>query len=169
MEAGVCGSTRCKRVGVGRCRVSHRVATPLSCEVLLRIMKSPSRRPASSRQIPPLHAVQLSFDMKVPSVELSDRKPAAARHSEVERITGLDQLLSTRDILKVTGKHRCTIHRWMSQGLFPPKAAQQGRRIGWLRKDVERWLQSSQPADSTRESMTQSRCVGRGGRVLIKR
>ena len=132
-------------------------------------MKSPSRRVVPSRQLAPLRAVQLSFDMKVPSAKLGERKSTAAHRIEAERVTGLDQLLSTQDILKVTGKHRCTIHRWMSQGLFPLKAAQQGRRIGWLRTDVERWLQSSQPVDSTRESMTQSRSVCRGGRELTKR
>jgi predicted DNA-binding transcriptional regulator AlpA len=164
---------------VGQLNVNGRVWTGVECRIvsplhfletdLLLTMKSPSRRFAPSRQVPPLRSVQLSFDMKVPSAKLSERKPAATRHAEVERITGLDQLLSTRDILKVTGKHRCTIHRWMSQGLFPPKAAQQGRRIGWLRRDVERWLQSSQPVDSSRETITQSCRLGPGNRESPKR
>jgi predicted DNA-binding transcriptional regulator AlpA len=35
-------------------------------------------------------------------------------------------------------KHRCTIYRWIRAGTFPPKRAGGGR--GWLRSDVERWL-----------------------------
>jgi predicted DNA-binding transcriptional regulator AlpA len=55
-----------------------------------------------------------------------------------ERIAGIDQVLSTHDIERITGKHRCTIYRWVLAGTFPPRRAGGGR--GWLRSDVERWL-----------------------------
>ena len=54
------------------------------------------------------------------------------------RVTGIDQVLSTRDVEQITGKHRCTIYRWVCAGTFPPKRAGGGR--GWLRSDIERWL-----------------------------
>jgi len=54
------------------------------------------------------------------------------------RVAGIDQVLSTRDVEQITGKHRCTIYRWVCAGTFPPKRAGGGR--GWLRSDVERWL-----------------------------
>jgi len=63
-----------------------------------------------------------------------------------ERLTGMDQVLSTRDIERITGRHRCTIWRWVLAGTFPPKRAGAGR--GWLRSDVERWLQGNQRANS---------------------
>ena len=36
------------------------------------------------------------------------------------------------------GRHRCTIHRWVCAGTFPPKRA--GGGGGWLRSDIECWL-----------------------------
>jgi predicted DNA-binding transcriptional regulator AlpA len=61
----------------------------------------------------------------------------------VERMPALDQLLSTRDVERITNRHRCTIYRWVRAGTFPGKRAGGGR--GWLRSDVERWLQGSSP------------------------
>jgi predicted DNA-binding transcriptional regulator AlpA len=55
-----------------------------------------------------------------------------------ERVAGIDQVLSTRDIERITGRHRCTVYRWVCAGTFPQKRAGGGR--GWLRSDVERWL-----------------------------
>ena len=58
--------------------------------------------------------------------------------SAAERVNGIDQVLSTRDIERITGRHRCTIYRWVLAGTFPEKRAGGGR--GWLRSDIERWL-----------------------------
>ena len=55
-----------------------------------------------------------------------------------QRVAGIDQVLSTRDVEQITGRHRCTIYRWVCAGTFPAKRAGGGR--GWLRSDVERWL-----------------------------
>lgn len=55
-----------------------------------------------------------------------------------QRIGGIDQVLGTHDIERITGRHRCTIYRWVRAGTFPEKRAGGGR--GWLRSDVERWL-----------------------------
>ncbi|HUA22740.1 MAG TPA: AlpA family phage regulatory protein [Steroidobacteraceae bacterium] len=55
-----------------------------------------------------------------------------------QRLAGIDQVLSTRDVEQITGRHRCTIYRWVCAGTFPPKRAGDGR--GWLRSDIERWL-----------------------------
>ena len=64
-----------------------------------------------------------------------------------ERVNGIDQVLSTHDIEQITGRHRCTIYRWVIAGAFPEKRAGGGR--GWLRSDIERWLQMG----SSRESL----------------
>ena len=56
-----------------------------------------------------------------------------------ERVDGIDQVLSTRDVERITGRHRCTIYRWVRAGTFPEKRA--GGGCGWLRSDIERWLQ----------------------------
>lgn len=57
-------------------------------------------------------------------------------------------MLSTHDIEQITGRHRCTIGRWVLAGTFPPKRAGGGR--GWLRSDVERWLQGNERASPYR-------------------
>jgi predicted DNA-binding transcriptional regulator AlpA len=73
---------------------------------------------------------------KTPQLEARER-------SLPDRIAGIDQVLSTHDVERITGKHRCTIWRWVLAGTFPPKRA--GGGCGWLRSDVERWLQGNQP------------------------
>lgn len=72
------------------------------------------------------------------------RDPEGTKRPLGERVAGIDQVLSTRDIQTITGRHRCTIYRWVRAGTFPVKRAGGGR--GWLRSDVERWLQGG---DST--------------------
>ncbi len=52
----------------------------------------------------------------------------------------MDEILWMRDVVYLTRKHRCTIHRWMHRGLFPKKNAPRGRPRGWLRSTIERWL-----------------------------
>lgn len=65
----------------------------------------------------------------------SEVRLPAPRHP----VAGIDQVLSTRDVERITGRHRCTIYRWVCAGTFPVKRAGSGR--GWLRSDVELWLQ----------------------------
>jgi prophage regulatory protein len=62
-----------------------------------------------------------------------------------DRLVGIDRVLRTHDVERITGKHRCTIWRWMRAGTFPPKRA--GGGCGWLRSDVERWLQGNERGD----------------------
>lgn len=68
------------------------------------------------------------------STSLSSRRdsptPIAQRPLR-ERISGIDQMLDTHDVEKITGRHRCTIYRWVLAGTFPEKRAGGGR--GWLR------------------------------------
>jgi len=75
------------------------------------------------------------------------RKSASAAQKESERslperVAGIDQVLSTLDIERITGRHRCIAYRWVCAGTFPPKRADGGR--GWLRSDVERLLSGAQ-------------------------
>jgi predicted DNA-binding transcriptional regulator AlpA len=64
--------------------------------------------------------------------------PIARKRPEGDRVSGIDQLLNTHDVERITGRHRCTIYRWVLAGTFPEKRAGGGR--GWLRSDIERWL-----------------------------
>ena len=66
------------------------------------------------------------------------------------RVTGIDQVLNTHDIEQITGRHRCTIYRWVRAGTFPEKHAGGGR--GWLRSDAERWLKGERSSEAPRKS-----------------
>jgi len=77
---------------------------------------------------------------KTPRVE-------APEHPLPERIAGIDQVLSTHDVERITGKHRCTIYRWVLAGAFPQRRA--GGGCGWLRSDVERWLKGDGSSKAT--------------------
>ena len=71
------------------------------------------------------------------------RRPSTPELQEKrERLPEIDQVLGTHDVERITGRHRCTIYRWVCAGTFPSKRAGGGK--GWLRSDVERWLNSSE-------------------------
>ena len=83
------------------------------------------------------------FQLPLTAKKSQPPRPASSKRQDTERalperISGMDQVLSTRDIERIIGRHRCTIWRWVLAGTFPPKRAGDGR--GWLRSDVERWL-----------------------------
>lgn len=74
------------------------------------------------------------------SYTLRDESPSVARSRASspasQRIAGIDQVLSTRDVEQITGRYRCAIYRWVCPGTFPAKRSGGGR--GWLRSDVAR-------------------------------
>jgi predicted DNA-binding transcriptional regulator AlpA len=83
------------------------------------------------------------FQLPFSGARTRKRSSAVPEHKALERvvphrIAGIDQLLGTHDIERITGRHRCTIYRWVRSGAFPEKRAGGGR--GWLKSDVERWL-----------------------------
>ena len=84
---------------------------------------------------------QLQLSLQPPRPTRRSPEPLSGQELErrkVERLPDIDQVLSTRDIERITGRHRCTIYRWVCAGTFPAKRAGGGR--GWLRSDVVRWL-----------------------------
>jgi len=68
------------------------------------------------------------------------RRNARTHRVPNDRIAALDQILTTRDVVAIVGHHRCTLFRWMSAGQFPYKHSFRGRKVGWLRSDIEEWL-----------------------------
>jgi predicted DNA-binding transcriptional regulator AlpA len=99
-------------------------------------------------QTPAVHPhPQLSLAIGAPASGAGRARSALQRASGrgVKAATALDEILWMRDVVRLTGKHRCTIHRWMNQGLFPLKNAPRGRPTGWLRSTIERWLLGPAP------------------------
>ncbi|EKT4487402.1 helix-turn-helix domain-containing protein [Shewanella algae] len=52
------------------------------------------------------------------------------------------RLVTTDDILNLTGFSRSTIDRWRAKGIFPQPAFKQGGSNVWLLRDVHRWLET---------------------------
>jgi prophage regulatory protein len=81
-------------------------------------------------------------------IDSADVAPKVARARRIAAIlTGspdpppqIDQILSTRQVLQITGKHRVTIYRWIRAGIFPKKHDAHGHKVGWLRSEIENWL-----------------------------
>ncbi len=94
---------------------------------------------------------QKRLQLSLPMPEGETNRGPSSRRSPLRMIqtaqAPMDQLLSTRDVVRTTGRHRCTIYRWVRDGVFPPKRAGGGR--GWLRSDVERWLLNGRVAAET--------------------
>jgi predicted DNA-binding transcriptional regulator AlpA len=83
--------------------------------------------------------------LRQPQSEMREPRPR-------DPLAGIDQLLSTRDVERITGRHRCTIYRWVCAGSFPEKRAGGGR--GWLRSEVELWLQGGGSRSPTPQGRT---------------
>jgi predicted DNA-binding transcriptional regulator AlpA len=90
---------------------------------------------------PPAHR-QLSLAIGGQASCLQPKPPAGQRlrGRSLRRTIALDEILWMGDVVQLTGKHRCTIHRWMNQGVFPKKNAPRSRPTGWLRSTIEQWL-----------------------------
>jgi predicted DNA-binding transcriptional regulator AlpA len=87
---------------------------------------------------------QMELLLRAVTAQRRPRKPSTPRlqnKRHVDRLPGIDQVLGTHDIERITGRHRCTIYRWVCAGTFPSKRAGGGK--GWLRSDIERWLNGS--------------------------
>lgn len=71
----------------------------------------------------------------------------------------VDQMLTMRDVLAITRRHRATIYRWISAGLFPAPREYKGHQIGWARSDIERWQgQRSDGSQSTTDFSAGNDC-----------
>jgi prophage regulatory protein len=70
---------------------------------------------------------------------IEHRQPIT-RDDRNELPTSLDQILTTRKVVEIVGHHRSTLYRWMRVGDFPKKHSFHGRKVGWLRSEVEKWL-----------------------------
>lgn len=112
-------------------------------------MKVPRKcRPHRRHESPAGALGQLSLAIDSPGSGLPP-KPVIRPHSlgtkALKREIDLDEILWMRDVVQLTGMHRCTIHRWMHSGVFPKKNAPRARPTGWLRSTIERWLLGAPP------------------------
>jgi len=53
----------------------------------------------------------------------------------------IDEILSSSEVRKITGKSRATIYRWSKSGLFPkPRSMGNGHNM-WFKSDVIKWFE----------------------------
>jgi predicted DNA-binding transcriptional regulator AlpA len=94
-------------------------------------------RSIRQRPAPPDHA-QLSLPIESASV-LNSAGGARVKPTRVRRVITLEPIFWMKDVVRLTRTHRCTIHRWIKNGSFPPKDAPQAHPRGWLPSTIERW------------------------------
>jgi predicted DNA-binding transcriptional regulator AlpA len=129
-------------------------------KALLRSTAHPSKVPSANESSDPSDP-QMSL-LKEHRKMLEMALPSAHKQTDhvIRRaIHGLDQLLTMRDVQYVTGRDRSTIYRWIQQGLFPPKHAFRGKRRGWRRSDIERWLMGDRQNEMSVPTETPDRSI----------
>jgi prophage regulatory protein len=110
--------------------------------------RAPSARSVQSADNPqlPLLLPCPAFIDRVNIVAKTKRSRAAPHRVQTDAPAALDQILTTRKVIEIVGRHRCTLYRWMMAGQFPKKHSFRGRTVGWRRSDVEKWLAGDEPA-----------------------
>jgi predicted DNA-binding transcriptional regulator AlpA len=85
---------------------------------------------------------QLPLAMEFPAILVPpDRR---SRQSLAAKVA-TSRILRMRDVVRLTGVHRSTIHRWIQAGRFPVKDAPRHRPTGWLDTTYERWVRGTEP------------------------
>jgi predicted DNA-binding transcriptional regulator AlpA len=81
------------------------------------------------------------FAIEVPPAAVSNPSKARvcrSRHKH-ERDLGIDPVVYMRDVVRIVGRHRSTILRWIDRKSFPPKSVPRDHPSGWLRSEIESW------------------------------
>lgn len=93
----------------------------------------------------PACPLQLGLTLELPAAKCASDSPGhVVRAPDHMPDVGEECVLYTREILRITQRHRTTIYRWIQSHTFPSKRLLGGRRRGWLRSDIERWLAGNQ-------------------------
>jgi predicted DNA-binding transcriptional regulator AlpA len=69
-----------------------------------------------------------------------------------EPLPAYTELLTAHDVSRLTRRGKCVLAVLTLAGFFPEKRRSRGRGIGWLRSDVERWVQSTESNRHCRRS-----------------
>ena len=67
---------------------------------------------------------------------------AVPERNEVSSMTNDAIVLESELRAKILPVSRSTLWRWESNGDFPKRRKLGPRRVGWLRSDIDEWLQS---------------------------
>jgi predicted DNA-binding transcriptional regulator AlpA len=92
------------------------------------------------RPTPPPAAIDNPAGQRVARHEVGNKTELAAS----------DEVLTTREVVRITKRHRATLFRWEKSGHFPTKRTFKGGKRGWLRSDVEHWMAGENNPDGGR-------------------
>ena len=53
-----------------------------------------------------------------------------------------ETILRTADVLDITGLPRSTMYLMVKNGIFPKPIKLSPRNVGWLRSEIDAWIQS---------------------------
>jgi hypothetical protein len=86
-----------------------------------------------------------------------------------EKLPALDQILSARDVARLTRRRWWVVHALTLFGKIPRQQRFHGRAIGWAKRDLENCLVRDpvpqQTLVQTRRCMRKSKCTGKGGQT----
>lgn len=66
-----------------------------------------------------------------------DQTVKAKEHARVK-----SKVINTKELLALTGLSRSTIWRLEKEKLFPARRSLSGKRVGWIRSEVEAWIET---------------------------
>jgi predicted DNA-binding transcriptional regulator AlpA len=61
------------------------------------------------------------------------------RRRRYGRELDMDPILYMPDVVRLVGRHRSTILRWIDRQWFPAKSVPSEHPTGWLRSEIEKW------------------------------
>jgi prophage regulatory protein len=87
--------------------------------------------------------------------------------------TSPQMILRLRDVLKRTGLSRATLYKKIANGEFPRQISLGARAIGWLKGEVESWINERvqlrpQPAGGSENTSENGIAIGKGLRIGIQ-
>ena len=60
----------------------------------------------------------------------------------------MEQILRRKDVERATCLSKATLYRMMNSGTFPKPVRLSERTVGWLRRDIEEWIESRERVGS---------------------
>ena len=64
--------------------------------------------------------------------------------SNTANAAGMPVILRLRDVIRVVGLSRPTVYRMVKAGTFPAQVQLSAATVGWLRSEVEQWINERQ-------------------------
>lgn len=53
------------------------------------------------------------------------------------------KLLTTKEVTKIIGRSRGTLHRWWKSGAFPAPLQYKNKTLGWSEESIKQWFRDN--------------------------